>query len=50
MLLASLTVCLLQMVRLEGIKRNAKVRLPESHIEMSMRDGMILPTTLKSET
>ena len=39
MLLASLTVCLLKMVRLKGIKGNAKVRLPErSHIGTSMMD------------
>ena len=39
MLLASLTVCLLKMVRLKGIKGNAQGRLPErSHIETSMMD------------
>jgi hypothetical protein len=46
MLFTPLNVCLLQMVRLEGIKCNAKVRLPERrHIEMSKRDGTRLPTT-----
>jgi hypothetical protein len=34
MLFTPLNVCLLQMVRLEGIKCNAKVRLPgRRHIE-----------------
>jgi len=33
------------MLRLEGVKGNAKVRLPERcrHIETSMLDGTILP-------
>ncbi len=34
------------MLRLEGVKGNAKVRLPErGHIETSMIDGTTLPTT-----
>jgi len=49
MLSAPLNVCLSQMVRLEGIKRNAKVRLPErkSHIETSMMDETRLPTMVQ---
>ena len=47
MLFIPLNVCFLQMVRLEGVKGNAKVKLPERrrHIETSMRDGTILPAT-----
>ncbi len=37
---------LCSMLRLEGVKGNAKVRLPERrHIKNSMLDGAILPTT-----
>ncbi len=36
------------MLRLEGVKGNAKVRLPErGHIETSMLDGTILPLWLQ---
>ncbi len=42
---------LVSMLRLEGVKGNAKVRLPErGHIETSMMDGTILPAILKTET
>ncbi len=36
------------MLRLKGVKANAKVRLPErGHIETSMMDGTILPLWLQ---
>jgi len=49
--LNSRVVILLSMLRLAGVRGNAKVRLPErGHIETSMRDGTILTTTAQGSS